>query len=63
MYPEYMKDYYEPINERQHIKKRPEWAIYKIGYSWLINEKVLNFISPQHIEIETAMSYHYPFAK
>lgn len=33
MYPEYMKDYYEPINERQHNEKRPECAIYKIEYS------------------------------
>ena len=56
---EYMKNYYESIKRKQHIRKinkRPEESKWqKRILKWPVNEKVLNFISPQHIAIKSQL--------
>lgn len=54
-----MKNYCESIKGRQDIRKinkRPEESNWqKRILKWPVNEKVLNFISPQHIGIKSQL--------
>lgn len=54
-----MKNCYESIKGRQDIRKinkRPEESNWqKRIFKWPANEKVLNFISPQHIAIKSQL--------
>lgn len=54
-----MKNYYESIKGRQDIRKRnkrPEESNWqKRIFKWPVNEKVLNFISPQLIAIKSQL--------